>query len=107
MTAESQRCRIDQAVGTAVESICLECNVDHCINCAVNGQDGCDICKEGYYLEKTEAGTSCLEGTCRIELCEVCETKGPKYCDKCADNFAVDLNTGLCYSLICNVEHCK
>lgn len=54
------QCENGQA--TEWDTVCMNCSLQHCLDCSEAGKDGCDLCEDGYLFDvDTE---SCIDDAC-------------------------------------------
>jgi len=92
--------------GQAMEwnAICLNCQMENCVECAEAGYDGCNVCKEGFVYSPD--GKSCIDGSCQIKHCSVCKESGVKGCDACDEGYQFNQLLQYCQSTVCKDKFC-
>lgn len=83
---------------------CIPCQVPNCFSCPVNGTSKCDICAEGWYVDKnaTDVDKMCLRCD---EQCGTCEKSG--VCLTCKANQAYDKDANECLDCGPNCRQCN
>ena len=88
-------------LGQAIEwnTICQNCQMEHCLDCGKAGKDGCDQLKEGYIFD--ELTQTVISDACQMDHCAVCQESGVYGCDICEIGYKFNQLLGFCQSTVC------